>query len=218
MMRSVNTVIKPRLGDAMSLGVSWVDAATLVLTFHYQELVEQVGIWQTVERQQVLVEGQHYSIDEAKGQITLLVDPFWQQEGYWRSAPYERHGEIIDQPESLLYKGSVKYPQYIEADFDYWHPSSVIISLDKTQIAGDGADEATVTVTCDDPSVSEVPVAITKTGQKIGTMMLPVGEQAITAQVVGRYDLDPDHDDKDAHGRSRFTRGPEAPVSYLEVV
>ena len=212
------TRMHPQLNRAMALGVTWVDATTLSLTFHYQELVEQGGFWQVEARQQVLVEGQHYSVDEARGQITLLDDPFWQQDGYWRSAPYERRGQIIDQPEPLLYKGLVKQPQYIEANFEYWRPGNVTMLLNKTQISGDGVDEVVVTVECDDPGVSEVPIAITRAGTKIGTMTMPVGEQAITARVAGWYNLDTDHDDKDELGRSRFTQQEESPAACVEVV
>jgi len=101
------TEIKPRIGQPMSIGHSPVSNAMLV--FYYQELIYD-EVWETVNRQTPLVEGTHYELDAFLGQVTLLEHSFWDTVGRWR---------IADREEPLLYKGSVTYPQYIEAVFEF---------------------------------------------------------------------------------------------------
>jgi hypothetical protein len=109
----------------MSLGRGHIDPATLVLTFHYQEKQENGGIWSTVDLEQVLIEGTHFSLNARDGQFTLLPHAFWDSESAWRA------GDRPNDP--LLYKGQVKHPQRISAEFEYYAPEpvQVVDSLDK---------------------------------------------------------------------------------------
>jgi hypothetical protein len=117
--QQLNSSIKPRVGRAVSLGRGHIDPATLTLTLHYQEQVESSGVWSRVEREKVLVAGEHFGLNARDGTITLLDHPFWQEESTWRAGgEYGRMGP-------LLYKGQVKHPQYVRAEFEYYVPKSV---------------------------------------------------------------------------------------------
>lgn len=122
--QSLNNLAKPRIGQAMSLSRGHIDPATLAVEFHYQEKVDTGGVWATVEHGYVLTEGTHFSLNVRDGTITLLPHAFWQSESTWRAG---------DRVEPLLYKGSVKHPQRISAEFEYYAPESVqvIEKLDK---------------------------------------------------------------------------------------
>lgn len=105
-----------RIGRPISLGRDHIDPAVIVLTFVYQELVKQEGLWVIQEKQQVLERDTHYKMDRRRGVIMLIDHPFWQQEGRWRAA---------DRVEPLLYKGEVKHPQRIDFDYEYYTPQEV---------------------------------------------------------------------------------------------
>jgi len=114
--QSLDTLNKPRIGQAMCLGRGHIDPATLALTFHYQEKQESGGVWFAVDLEQVLTEGAHYSLNARDGQITLLPHGFWDSESTWRQG---------DREEPLLYKNVVKHPQRISVSFEYFAPESV---------------------------------------------------------------------------------------------
>jgi hypothetical protein len=127
--QSLENLAKPRIGQAMSLGRGHIDPATLVLTFHYQENQQNGGTWSTVDLEQELTEGTHYSLNARDGQITLLPHAFWQSESTWRAG---------DRVEPLLYKGRVKHPQRIDAAFEYYEPEPVTMLKDLTPLGASG--------------------------------------------------------------------------------
>ena len=112
----------------------------MILTFHYQELVQN-GTWATVPREQVLVEGIHFSLNARNGQITLLPHAFWDSESTWRAG---------DRTEPLLYKGQVKHPQRISSGFEYYAPESVEVVA---QLDGLGAPGRSVITKINDVAV-----------------------------------------------------------------
>lgn len=118
---------KAQIGEPISLQRSHIDLATLILTFVYQELVDDGKVWQTVERQQVLVQNKHYRIDKRRGVIELLDDLFWNTKGLWRAG---------DHTEPLLYKGHVKHPQRIEFSYEHFAPEEVEIVGEKDEQTG----------------------------------------------------------------------------------
>lgn len=127
------TQLHPRLNNPMGLSVNHIDLATLVLTFHYQELVQVDGVWLVELKEQELVRGEHYAVDKRRGIIKLLDHPFWHTEGYWTVVPYERKGKVIDRKEELLYKGRVKHSrgQFVEATYEHWKPEEVVLQQDE---------------------------------------------------------------------------------------
>lgn len=127
--QSIDTLNKPRIGQAMSLGRGHIDPATLTLTFHYQEKQESGGVWSTVDLEQALTEGVHFSLNARDGQITLLPHAFWDSESTWRAG---------DRTEPLLYKDQVKHPQYISGGFEYYEPESVRVLQDMSQFGALG--------------------------------------------------------------------------------
>jgi hypothetical protein len=158
----------------------------LALIFHYQELVNVGGTWQSQPGQQALAEDTHFSLDAAAGTVALLDHPFWSTPGLWRAA---------DREESLLYKGQVKAPQYIAASFEHYAPAAVTVKADKSSIVGDGSDPLTITVTCEDQAVSQVPVAVYNgDGEKVGTIQVSGGQRTITSNHADTYQLEPDRD------------------------
>ena len=128
--QSLESLNKPRIAQAMSLGRGHIDPATIDLMFHYQEKQENGGVWSTVALEQELTEGIHYSLNARGGQITLLPHTFWDSESTWRA------GDRPDDP--LLYKGWVKHPQRISAQFEYFAPESVELLKDMTQFGAGG--------------------------------------------------------------------------------
>lgn len=188
MIHSTKTAVKPRVGQPCSLGRGHVDDATLVLTFHYQELVQN-GTWQVEPQQQVLVEGVHFGLDAPAGTITLLDHPFWQTQGRWRAA---------DRVEALLYKGQVKHPQRIAAGFDYYASAQVTVLADKAQIIGDGVDALTLTATCEDITVIAIPLAVYNgDGEKVGIITVTGGSKAVRSTWKGSYRVTADPDELD---------------------
>lgn len=148
--QSVESLNKPRIDQAMSLGCGHIDSAMLVLTFRYQEKQESGGIWSTVALEQKLTEGVHFSINARDGQIMLLPYAFWDSESTWRAG---------DRVEPLLYKGRVKHPQRISASFEYYVPEPVLV-IDKLDKFGAGqkalarrGDAAPVVIDLDAPNV-----------------------------------------------------------------
>ena len=119
--QSLENLAKPRIGQAMSLGRGHIDLATLVIEFHYQEKGSTGDIWTTVEHGYVLTEGTHFNLNAREGQITLLPHAFWDSESTWRAG---------DRIELLLYKGQVKHPQRISAEFEYYTPEPVQVVED----------------------------------------------------------------------------------------
>jgi hypothetical protein len=186
LIHSVETMVKPRMGEACGLGRGHVDPPTLTLIFHYEELVNIGGTWQAQPRQQVLALGTHFTGNAAAGTLMLLEHPLWETQGRWRAA---------DREEPLLYKGQVKAPQYIAASFEHYAPAAVTIKTDKSGIVGDGSDPLTITVTCEDQAVSQVPVAVYNgDGEKVGTIQVSGGQRAITSNHAGAYRLEADRD------------------------
>lgn len=118
---------KPRIGKPISLQRNHQDLATLTLTFVYQEQRHDGKLWREVERQEVLVQNQHYRIDRKRGVIELLPDAFWQQMGPWRAA---------DCWEPLLYKGMVKHPQRLEFSYEHYTPEGVEVLGEKDPETG----------------------------------------------------------------------------------
>jgi hypothetical protein len=171
----MEATIKPRIGQACSLSRAHVANVTLV--FFYVELVKN-GNWQEVERQTPLSEGVHYSLDTAKGQVTLLDDPLWQTMGHYRAA---------DREDTLLYKGRVTAPQRIVAIFDAYIPTEVAISVDKTAVSD---DDLTITV----EGSADVPVAIYSDGSRVGSLVVNGSHvMSVGANVPrGKYSLEPD--------------------------
>lgn len=189
MIHSFSVTIKPRIGQASSLGVGNVDAFSLSAVFHYEELVQVGQLWQPQPRQQELVAGTHFTGNPAQGTMTLLDHPFWQTEGLWRAA---------DREEPLLYKGAVKAPQYIEATFDYYAPARVTVTADKQVLIGDGVDELTFTAECEDSSVATIPLAVyDEAGVKVGTLQVTGGSKVIKSTWTGSYSIQADRDQLD---------------------
>jgi len=116
--QSLDSLNKPRIGQAMSLGRGHIDPdpTKFTFTFHYQARQESGGVWFTVDLEQELTEGVHYSLNVRDGTITLLPHAFWDSESTWRAG---------DRIEPLLYKDRVKHPQYISGSFEYYEPESV---------------------------------------------------------------------------------------------
>ena len=186
MIHQRETIIQPRIDQPCSLGVGHVDASSLTAVFHYEE---QVQGNQPQPRQQELVAGAHFTGNAAQGTITLLDDPFWQTDGLWRAA---------DREEPLLYKGQVKAPQYIWASFDYYAPAQVMVTADKKVLAGDGVDELTLTVECEDATVSTIPLAVYNGDvDKVGTLQVTGGSKVIKSTWTGRYRIQADPDQLD---------------------
>lgn len=178
------TEIKPRIGEACSLGRAHVANAVLVL--FYSELVKN-GNWEPQAREAPLSEGVHYALDTARGQVTLIDDPLWATMGHWRTA---------DREDTLLYKGRVTHPQYIQATFDTYEPTEIVISVDKSEVS---AEDLTVTVFAD--ADGDVPVVIYSDEGKIGNIIVPVfaamGTHVMTVSANvprGKYSLQPDRD------------------------
>lgn len=171
----MEAAIKPRIGEACSLGGAHV--ANVTLAFFYGELVKN-GNWQEVEQQAPLFEGVHYSLDAAKGQVTLLADPLWATMGHWRAA---------DREDTLLYKGRVTAPQRVVATFDAYIPTDVVITVDKTEVSD---EDLTITV----GGGAAVPVAIYAEEGRIGSLIINGSHvMAVGANVPrGKYSLEPD--------------------------
>ena len=167
--------IKPRIGEACSLGRAHV--ANVALVFFYSELVKN-GNWSPEPRQAPLTEGIHYALDAAKGQVTLLDDPLWATMGHWRAA---------DREDTLLYKGRLTAPQYIQATFDAYIPTEVVITVDKSEVS---AEDLTITV----EGGADVPVAIYSDGSRVGSLVVNGSHvMSVGANVPrGKYSLQPD--------------------------
>jgi len=154
--------------------------------FHYEELVLADGVWLAHPCQQALVVGTHFDLDSTNGTVVLLDHPFWQTEGLWRAA---------DREEPLLYKGQVSAPQRIEVTFDYYVPAQVTVQSDKKTLTGDGVDELTLTVTCEDATVGMVPLAVYNgDGDKVGTLQVTGGSKVIKSTWKGHYRIEADRD------------------------
>ena len=186
MIHAREATVKPRVGQPCSLSVGHVDPSSLTAVFHYEELVQVGQLWQPQPRQQALVAGAHFTGSAAKGTITLLGHPFWQILGLWRAA---------DREEPLLYKGQVKAPQRIEVSFNYYAPAQVTVTADKAKIVGDGADELTLTVECEDTMVTTIPLAVYDEGEdKVGVLQVTGGTKVIKSTWKGRYRIEADRD------------------------
>lgn len=170
-------MIKPRIGEACSLGRGHV--ANVALVLFYSEMVKN-GTWEPQARQAPLSEGVHYALDTDRGQVMLLDDSLWATMGRWRAA---------DREEPLLYKGRVTAPQYIEATFDAYEPTEVVISVNKGQVS---AEDLTITV----EGAADVPVAIYSGEAKIGSLIINGSHtMAVRANVPrGKYSLQPDRE------------------------
>jgi hypothetical protein len=203
-------IAAPKIGQAMSLGRSHIDPATPMLTFIYYEYVQN-GVWVHEERQQVLVENTHFSLDAPRGVITLLAHAFWYTLGLWRAA---------DNQEELLYKGHVKAPQRVEFTFDYYKPADVGITTDKTQIVGDGVEQVIITVYTDEDT--EAVIAVMKDGEKIGSWTIPItagsGTKTITSTVTGTYTLTADTTVLNAQDLPKYQSNIDNPQAIVEVV
>lgn len=115
------------LGRPISLQRGHVDLATLSLTFvYFEHAQDEWETWHEVQDSEPLVVGQHYGLDARNGTIMLLDNPFWRQEGHWRSA---------DRLEPLLYKNQVKWPQVILFEYEYYQPEEVRIPA-KARVQG----------------------------------------------------------------------------------
>jgi hypothetical protein len=185
LIHSVETMVKPRMGEACGLGRGHVDPPTLTLIFHYEELVNIGGTWQAQPRQQVLALGMHFTGNAAAGTLMLLEHPLWETQGRWRAA---------DREEPLLYKGQVKAPQYVAVSFDHYAPEQVEITTDKTSIAGDGSDPLTISVVAE-AGTDPVPVAVYNgDGEKVGSIPVSMGQRTITSSHAGTYRLEANRD------------------------
>lgn len=180
MIHSIETPIKPRLGEACSLTRGHVDADTLTLTLHDYEYEQVEDIWTRVEQTSVLVEGTHFSLDAARGLVMLLEHDIWNTLGRWQSA---------DRQEPLLYKGQLKAPHYIQAQFDHYAPAQVTVSVDKRSIVGDGVDALTLTANAEDGS-SPVPIAaFNGDGEQFASLSVD-GSRELKATLQGMYRLE----------------------------
>lgn len=162
--------IKPRIGEACSLGRAHV--ANVALVLFYSELIDKIPVGKQVN----LTEGVHYSLDG--GRVTLLPHALWSTMGHYRAG---------DREETLLYKGRVTHPQYVEATFDTYEPTEVVISVDKAQVH---EEDLTITV----EGAPNVPVAIYSEEGTIGVITV-TGSHVMTVGAdvpTGRYTLRPD--------------------------
>ena len=186
MIHQKEVAVTPRVDQPYSLGAGHVDPSSLVAVFHYTELVQVGQLWHPQSRQQTLVVGTHFTGNPAQGAITLLDDSFWQTMGLWRAG---------DREEPLLYKGQVKAPQYIAASFEYYAPAQVTVQADKQTLTGDGVDELTLTVECEDATVTTVPLAVYNgDGDKVGTLQVTGSTKIIKSTWIGRYRIEADRD------------------------
>jgi len=75
--------------------------------------------------------------------------------------------------------------------FEYFAPSRVDCSISPLSIPADGATEATLSVSCEDATLTSVTIAVLKNAEIIGTIDIALidggGTEQITSEVAGSY-------------------------------
>lgn len=75
--------------------------------------------------------------------------------------------------------------------FEHFRPTVITVTADKAQIAADGAELLTLTVTSEDAALTSVPIAVKLLGVTIGAIPVAlvggVGEHQMTISEAGRY-------------------------------
>lgn len=85
--------------------------------------------------------------------------------------------------------------------YEHFRSTVVDVQADKAQIAADGIEQVTLTVTCEDTALASVPVACLLAGINIGTVTVNltggVGGHALSASEAGTYRFEVDTSELD---------------------
>jgi len=90
----------------------------------------------------------------------------------------------------------------IEFTYDHFWPAQVQVSSNKDEVDADGVEQFTLTVTCEDPDETTIPIAVYESGVKIGSFDVTVsggtGTSDKTIAAPGTYKYVVDLDVKDS--------------------